>query len=137
MEDTKTYKMLNDVTKFFISCLNSLEQFLCFLETFCVCLNYYFFFLTSLAVYVRTAQQGLVASVRDRKWAQALLPLTQHSAQVTCVPQAANSHAVQVHRLHKVAQQRSLQAQNVPPKSKKNREKRIRLCEDRWEERQN
>lgn len=33
---------------------------------------------------------------------------------MACVAQAADGHAVKVHWLHKVAQQCSLQAQNVP-----------------------
>lgn len=62
----------------------------------------------------RTTEQGLVASVRGGQWAQALQPLVQNSAQMARVAEAADGHAVQVHRLHKVAQQRPLQAQNVP-----------------------
>lgn len=62
-----------------------------------------------------TAQQGLVASVRERQRAQALQSLVQNPAQVARVPQAAHGQAVQVHRLHKVAEQRPLQAQDVPP----------------------
>lgn len=62
-----------------------------------------------------TAQQGLVASVREWQRAQALQSLVQNPAQVARVPQAAHGQAVQVHRLHKVAEQRPLQAQDVPP----------------------
>lgn len=61
-----------------------------------------------------TTEQRLVASVRGGQWAQALQPLVQNSAQMARVAEAADGHAVQVHRLHKVAQQRPLQAQNVP-----------------------
>lgn len=46
--------------------------------------------------------------------AQALQPLVQNSAQMPCVAKAADGDAVQVHGLHKVAQQRPLQAQDVP-----------------------
>lgn len=63
----------------------------------------------------RTAEQGLVASVRGGQGAQTLQPLVQNSAQMARVAQAAHGHAVQVHRVQKVAQQRSLQAQDVPP----------------------
>lgn len=62
----------------------------------------------------RTAEQGLVASVRGGQWAQPLQPLVQHSAQMARVAEAADSHAVQVHRLNEVAQQRPLQAEDVP-----------------------
>lgn len=62
----------------------------------------------------RTTEQGLVASVCGGQWAQALLPLVQNSAQMACVAQASYSHTLQVHRLHKMAQQRPLQAQDVP-----------------------
>lgn len=62
----------------------------------------------------RTAEQGLVASVRGGQWAQSLLPLVQNSTQMARVAQAAYGHTLQVHRLHKVAQQRPLQAQDVP-----------------------
>lgn len=62
----------------------------------------------------RTAEEGLVASVCGGQWAQTLQTLVQDSAQVTRVAKAANGDAVQVHGLHKVAQQRPLQAQDVP-----------------------
>jgi len=62
----------------------------------------------------RTAEQGLVASVRGGQRAQALLPLVQDPAQIARVAQAADGHAMQVHGLHEVAQQRPLQAQDVP-----------------------
>lgn len=61
-----------------------------------------------------TAEQGLVASVCSRQRAQALLTLVQNSAQMACVTQAANGHAMQVHWFHKMAQQCALQAQDVP-----------------------
>lgn len=72
----------------------------------------------------RTAEQGLVASVRGGQRAEALLPLVQDSAQIARVAQAADGHAVQVHRLHKVAQQRPLQAQDVPSGGRAQRERK-------------
>lgn len=51
--------------------------------------------------------------------AQALQPLVQNSAQMPCVAKAADGDAVQVHGLHKVAQQRPLQAQDVPSEEEK------------------
>lgn len=63
----------------------------------------------------RTTEQGLIAPVRGGQRAQTLQPLVQNSAQVACVAEAADGDAVQVHGLHKVAQQRPLQAQDVPP----------------------
>lgn len=74
----------------------------------------------------RTAQQGLVASVCSRQWARTLLTLVQNSAQMARVTEAADSQAVQVDRLHKVAQQGPLEAQNVPPE-RKSRRKRGRI----------
>lgn len=62
----------------------------------------------------RTAEQGLVASVGGGQRAQTLQPLAQNSAQVAGVAKAADGDAVQVHGLHEVAQQRALQAQDVP-----------------------
>lgn len=62
----------------------------------------------------RTAEQGLIASVRGGQWTQALQPLVQNSTQMAGVAKAADGDAVQVHRVHKVAQQRPLQAQDVP-----------------------
>lgn len=61
-----------------------------------------------------TAEQGLIASVRGGQWTQALQPLVQNSTQMASVAKAADGDAVQVHGLHKVAQQRPLQAQDVP-----------------------
>lgn len=66
----------------------------------------------------RTAEQGLIAPVRGGQRAQTLQPLVQNSAQMACVAQAADGDAVQVHGLHKVAQQRPLQAQDVPSEEK-------------------
>lgn len=66
----------------------------------------------------RTAEQGLVASVRGGQWAQALQPLVQYSAQMARVAKAADGHAVQVNRLYEVAQQRPLQAEDVPPEGR-------------------
>lgn len=66
----------------------------------------------------RTTEQGLVASVCGGQRAQTLQPLVQNSAQMACVAKAADGHAVQVHGLHKVAQQRPLQAQDVPSEEK-------------------
>lgn len=62
----------------------------------------------------RTAEQGLIASVRGGQWTQALQPLVQNSTQMAGVAKAADGDAVQVNGLHKVAQQRPLQAQDVP-----------------------
>lgn len=62
----------------------------------------------------RTAEQGLISSVCGGQWAQALQPLVQNSTQMAGVAKAADGDAVQVHGLHKVAQQRPLQAQDVP-----------------------
>lgn len=62
----------------------------------------------------RTAEQGLIASVRGGQWTQALQPLVQNSTQMASVAKAADGDAVQVDGLHKVAQQRPLQAQDVP-----------------------
>lgn len=62
----------------------------------------------------RTAEQGLVASVCGGQGAQALEPLVQNSAQMARVTEAADGHTVKVHRLHKVAQQCPLQAEDVP-----------------------
>lgn len=61
-----------------------------------------------------TAEKGLVASVRSRQRAQPLEPLVQNSAQMARMAKAPDGHAVQVHRLHKMAQQRPLQAKDVP-----------------------
>lgn len=72
----------------------------------------------------RTAEQGLVASVRGGQWAQALQPLVQYSAQMARVAKAADGHAVQVNRLHEVAQQRPLQAEDVPPEGRESGRKR-------------
>lgn len=70
--------------------------------------------------------------MRGGQWAQAFLPLVQNSAQMARVTQAADSHAVQVHRLHKVAQQRPLQAQDVPSEVRKRREGKLgkKWCDD-------
>lgn len=65
-----------------------------------------------------TAEQGLIASVCGGQWAQALQPLVQNSAQMACVAKAADGNAVQVHGLHKVAQQSPLQAQDIPSEKK-------------------
>lgn len=53
--------------------------------------------------------------MRGGQRAQALQPLVQNPAQMARVAQAADGQAVQVHRLHKVAQQRPLEAEDVPP----------------------
>lgn len=62
----------------------------------------------------RTAEQGPIAPVQGGQWTQALQPLVQNSTQMASVAKTADGDAVQVHGLHKVAQQRPLQAQDVP-----------------------
>lgn len=53
--------------------------------------------------------------MRGGQRAQALQPLVQNPTQMARVAEAADGQAVQVHRLHKVAQQRPLEAEDVPP----------------------
>lgn len=69
----------------------------------------------------RTTEQGLVASVGGGQRAEPFLPLVQNSAQMARVAQAADGHAVKVHRLHEVAEQRPLQAQDVPSEGREER----------------
>ena len=70
-----------------------------------------------------TTEQRLVASVRGGQGAEALLPLVHNAAQVARVAQAAHRHALQVHGLQEVAQQRPLQAQDVPSEGRGVRER--------------